>query len=116
MPWPLRQGGFSANAIKTIEFARIYEGADLNHDMNLLSGARSYAEHIFKIGPVLRPRVILAYHTHSPKSRRSLTLYNAFLHLRCKKSWNGKNFEFRGSPSRGCYGQKRQNPARGLRA
>ena len=46
----------------------------------------AHADHIFKIGPVLRPRVILAYHTHSPKSRRSLTLYNAFLHLRCKKA------------------------------
>ena len=52
--------------------------------------ARTRAEHIFKIGPVLRPRVILAYHTHSRKYRRSLTLYNDFLHLRCKKSWNGK--------------------------
>ena len=32
------------NAIKRIQlFARIYEGADLYHDMNLLSGARSYA-------------------------------------------------------------------------
>ena len=37
-------GGDSQIAIKTIQlFARIYEGADLYHEMNLLSGARSDA-------------------------------------------------------------------------
>ena len=43
MHTPLGYGGYYTSAIKTIQiFARIYEGADLNHDMNLLSDARTH--------------------------------------------------------------------------
>ena len=50
---------------------------------------------IFKIGLVLRPRVILAYYTHSRKHRQSLTLYNAFLCLAAQKSMEREKMTYR---------------------
>ena len=42
------------------------------------------------IGRFLRPRVFSAYHTPFSKSRRFLTLINAFLCFRHQKEWDGK--------------------------
>ena len=43
-------------------------------------------------GRFLSPRVFSAYFTPFSKSRRFLTLINAFLCLRRKKEWDGKKF------------------------
>ena len=46
-------------------------------------------------GRLLNPRVFSAYYTPFPKSRRFLTLINAFLRLRRKRHGTGKNFRIR---------------------
>ena len=42
-------------------------------------------------GRLLNPRVFSAYYTPFPKSRRFLTLINAFLRLRRKDVWDRRN-------------------------
>ena len=57
--------------------------------------ARTHARtqnHFLFSGRFWSPRVISAYYTRLSKSRRFLTLINAFLRLRRKKAWDGKKF------------------------
>ena len=59
--------------------------------------ARTHADSIPVSGRFWSPRVFSAYYTPFSKSRRFLTLINAFLRLRRKKAWDGKNFCHRGN-------------------
>ena len=55
----------------------------------LETGNRKMSAHQFS-GRFLSPRVFPAYNTLFSKSRRFLTLINAFLCLRHQKEWDGK--------------------------
>ena len=55
----------------------------------LVAESKKVSAHQFS-GRFLSPRVISAYYTPFSKSRRFLTLINAFLCLRRKKEWDGK--------------------------
>ena len=51
----------------------------------------AYAESISVFGRFCSPHVFSHYYTQILKSCRFFTLSNAFLHLRRKKAWDGKN-------------------------
>ena len=54
----------------------------------------AHRDSISGFGRFCSPCVFSAYYTPFSKSRRFLTLINVFLHLRHKKAWDGKKWEW----------------------